>query len=211
MILVGQYDSPFVRRVAIALAHYGLPYEHRPWSVWGQADAIAKVNPLRRVPVLVMDSGEALIESSAILDALDGIAPPERALLARAGAARRSGLRLCALATGLADKAVSLLYEGVLRSEATRSATWIDRCHAQMQDTLDLLESERAARPGPFLLESFSHADIAVTCALRFVGEAHPSLLGAKARPSLAAHARHFESMELFQRIAQPLDVQVSS
>ncbi len=211
MILVGQYDSPFVRRVGIALAHYGLAYEHRPWSVWAQADEIAKINPLRRVPVLVLDGGEVLIESSAILDALDEMAPPERALLPRSGAARRSGLRLCALATGLADKAVSLLYEGVLRSEAARSATWIDRCRAQMQDTLDLLESERAARRGEFFLESFSHADIAVTCALRFVGEAHPSLLGVKARPSLAANARHFESMALFQRIAQPLDVQVLS
>lgn len=69
MILVGQYDSPFVRRVAIALAHYGLAYEHRPWSVWAQADEIAKLNPLRRVPMLVMDSGEVLVESAAILDA----------------------------------------------------------------------------------------------------------------------------------------------
>ena len=141
MILVGQYDSPFVRRVASRSSQYGLPYEHRPWSVWGKADEIAKLNPLRRVPVLVIDHGEVLIESSAILDALDEMAPPERALLPRSGAARRGVLRLCALATGLADKAVSLLYEGVLRSEGTRSAKWIDRCHVQMHDTLDLLEA----------------------------------------------------------------------
>ena len=53
MILIGQYDSPFVRRVGITLEHYQLPFEHRPWSVWGNADQIAEYNPLRRVPVLI--------------------------------------------------------------------------------------------------------------------------------------------------------------
>jgi glutathione S-transferase len=211
VILVGQYDSPFVRRVAIALGHYRLAYEHRPWSVWAQADEIAELNPLRRVPVLVMDSGEVLIESAAILDALDETVPAERALIARSGSSRRAVLRLCALATGLGDKAVSLLYEGVLRSEPTRSARWIDRCQSQMRDTLDLLETERASRPGEFFLDAFSHADIAVTCALRFVREAHPSLLEARSRPALTAHAHRFESMELFQRVAQPLHVQLSA
>ena len=38
MILIGQYDSPFVRRVAIALRLYDLPFEHRPWSTFGDAD-----------------------------------------------------------------------------------------------------------------------------------------------------------------------------
>ena len=71
MILIGQYDSPFVRRVAIALRLYGLPFEHRPWSTFGEGDKIAPYNPLRRVPTLVLDGGEALIESTAILDYLD--------------------------------------------------------------------------------------------------------------------------------------------
>lgn len=193
-----------MRRVAIALGHYGLPYEHRPWSVWAQAEEIAKLNPLRRVPVLVTDGGEMLIESAAILDAVDELVPVDRVLLPRIGASRRAGLRLCSLATGLADKAVSLLYEGVLRSEPARSARWVDRCRVQIGDTLDVLERERMARTGDFFLDVFSHADIAVTCALRFVREAHPSLLEAP-RPALDAHARRFESTELFQRIGQPL------
>jgi glutathione S-transferase len=71
MFLIGQYDSPFVRRTAIALRLYGLPFEHRPWSTFGDADKIAPYNPLLRVPVLVLDDGEALIDSAAILDHLD--------------------------------------------------------------------------------------------------------------------------------------------
>ncbi|MEZ5776045.1 MAG: glutathione S-transferase N-terminal domain-containing protein, partial [Hyphomicrobiaceae bacterium] len=46
MILIGQYDSPFVRRVGIALGLYGMAFEHRPWSVFGDADKIRALNPL---------------------------------------------------------------------------------------------------------------------------------------------------------------------
>ena len=63
MILIGQYDSPFVRRVAIAFRLYAMAYEHRPWSTFGDAERIAQYNPLRRVPALVLDDGEVLIES----------------------------------------------------------------------------------------------------------------------------------------------------
>ena len=117
MILIGQYDSPFVRRVAIALRLYGIAFEHRPWSTFGDADKIAPYNPLRRVPTLVLDGGEVLIESTAILDYLDETVGPDKAMIARSGAERRKQLRICALATGLGDKAVSLIYERVLRKE----------------------------------------------------------------------------------------------
>lgn len=142
MFLIGQYDSPFVRRVAIALRLYGLAFEHRPWSTFGDADKIAPYNPLRRVPTLVLDDGEALIESTIILDYLDELVGPEKAMLPRGGAERRKHLRICALATGLGDKAVSLLYERVLRKE--QLALWVERCQAQIGDVLGVLEAERA-------------------------------------------------------------------
>ncbi|KYF60081.1 glutathione S-transferase [Sorangium cellulosum] len=213
MILIGQYDSPFVRRVAVALQHYGLAYEHRPWSVWADAESIAKYNPLRRVPVLVTDSGESLVESAAILDALDDLVGPDRVLLPRSGEARRAGLRVCALATGLADKAVSLLYEHVLRQSDRRSQVWVDRCAAQLGETLDVLERERerAARGGDFWFGAFSHADIAVGCALRFIGEAHPSVTDAARRPALAAHAARCEALPAFAAVVQPLHVAVKA
>jgi len=91
MILIGQYDSPFVRRVGIALGTYGLAFEHRPWSVWGDAEKIAAHNPLRRVPTLLLDDGTALVETFAILDTIDELVPAQRALLPRSGPARRDG------------------------------------------------------------------------------------------------------------------------
>ena len=115
MFLIGQYDSPFVRRVAIAMRLYGLAFEHRPWSTFGEGDKIAPFNPLRRVPTLVLDDGEALIESAAILDYLDELVGPDMAMIAARGPERRRALKTIALATGLGDKSVSLVYERVLR------------------------------------------------------------------------------------------------
>jgi glutathione S-transferase len=203
MILIGQYDSPFVRRVAIALQLYGIAYEHRPWSTFGDADRIAPFNPLRRVPTLVLDDGEALIESGAMLDHLDELVGPSRAMIAESGAARRHALKVCALATGLADKAVSLVYERVLH-EAT-SDQWIGRCRAQIGDVLGVLEASRAAVASRFWFgDAIGHPDIAVACALRFTREAHPGLFDERRWPALEAHAMTCEALPAFRTIAQP-------
>jgi glutathione S-transferase len=203
MFLIGQYDSPFVRRVAIALRLYDLPFEHRPWSTFGDADKIAPFNPLRRVPTLVLDSGEALIESTAILDYLDELVGPDKAMIAPRGEARRRHLRTIALATGLGDKSVSLVYERVLRKE--QSKIWVARCEAQIGGVLEVLEKERAAVATPYWFgERIGHADIAVACVLRFTGEAHPQLFDA-CYPALQAHAARCEALPPFGEIVQPL------
>ena len=205
MILIGQYDSPFVRRVAIAMRLYGLAFEHRPWSTFGDGDRIATFNPLRRVPTLVLDDGEALLESTAILDYLDELVGPDQAMIAGHGPQRRRALWICALATGLADKAVSLLYEHVLRKDR-QSQIWVERCRRQIGDVLDVLEKERAAVTSPFWFGlRIGHADIALACALRFTGEAHPDLFDATRHPALADHAARCEALPIFAEILQPL------
>ena len=203
MMLIGQYDSPFVRRVAIALELYAMRYEHQPWSSFGDADRIAAYNPLKRVPTLVMDDGVALIDSAAILEALDEIVGPERAMTPRMGPDRREGLRLCALASGAADKAVSLVYEQALRDEAL--PLWVDRCRSQVGGALAALDSVRAGATGPYLFgEGISHADIMLATLLRFVGEALPEVVDLGAWPALAAHSARCEALPVFQKISQP-------
>jgi glutathione S-transferase len=204
MILIGQFDSPFVRRVAIAMQFYGLPYEHRPWSTFADADKFVSFNPLRRVPTLVLDDGEVLIDSFVILDWLDECMGPDRALIASHGPERRAALKVCAFATGLADKAVSMLYERVLHKEI--SQVWIDRCRVQIADVLDVLNTSRAGRSALYWFgHRINHADIAVTCAVRFTREAHPGLFDPTRWPALEAHANHCEALDPFQRIVQPL------
>jgi len=202
MILIGQYDSPFVRRVAVALQAYGFPYEHRPWSTFGDGEKVAAYNPLRRVPTLVLDDGEVLIESSAILDHLDELAGPGRALIARQGPDRRAALKVAALATGLCDKMVSLIYERILH-EATSDA-WIARCESQVGGVLDVLQADRAGRSTPYWFgDQLGHADIAVACAMRFLGEAHPDLYELGRWPQLVEHSARCESLTVFQAVVQ--------
>jgi glutathione S-transferase len=204
MFLIGQYDSPFVRRVAIALKLYGIAFEHKPWSTFGDADKIAPYNPLRRVPTLVLDDGEALIESTIILDYLDDRVGAEKAMLPRGGHDRRKHLRICALAMGLGDKAVSLLYERVLRKE--QLALWVERCQAQIADVLKVLEAERAKVTTPYWLDDrIGHADIAVACVVRFTREAHPQLFDPARYPALNAHSERCERLPPFKEIVQPL------
>jgi glutathione S-transferase len=125
-------------------------------------------------------------------------------LIAPKGAERRQTLKICALSTGLADKAVSLLYEGLLRSE--KSNVWVERCETQIARVLDVLESDLAERKSSYWFgDEIGHADIAAACALRFLREAHPNLFNEQKYPALAGLAARCEALAPFQEIVQPL------
>jgi glutathione S-transferase len=204
MILIGQYDSPFVRRVAIALHHYGLAFEHRPWSVWGNAAQIAQYNPLRRVPTLLLDDGCALVETFAILDSIDELVPAERTLVPRSGTARRDILRIAALAGGVADKAVTLLYSALDLMQP--SPMWSERCRTQIVESLAFLEAEHGARKSSYWFgETLSHADIALACSYRFTSEAHPGLITPDRLPNLSEHADRCEALPEFKAAYLPI------
>ena len=203
MILIGQYDSPFVRRVGIALTLYGMAFTHKPWSTFGDAEKIRPYNPLTRVPTLVLDNGEVLIESHAILDYLDSLVPEGRMMFPKTEPARHQALKVASLATGVGDKAVSLFYEKRLHKEV--SDVWVDRCRSQITAVLNALETDRAGRVGDYWFENrIGHADITVATVLRFVAEAHPGLISMGDFPALSAYAARMEAMPVFQSITQP-------
>jgi glutathione S-transferase len=205
MILIGQYDSPFVRRVGIALTLYELPFEHRPWSVFGDAEKIRPFNPLTRVPTLILDDGEVLIESHSILDYLDSLVPADRVMFPAAEPARHQALKVAGLATGLGEKAVSLFYEKRLHKEV--SDVWVNRCATQISGVLAALEADRAARTGDYWFGGrIGHVDIVVATALRFTGEAHPGLVSMNDFPALKAHAARLEALPVFQKVMQPFN-----
>jgi glutathione S-transferase len=203
MILIGQYDSPFVRRVGIALRLYDIPFEHKPWSTFGDADKIRPYNPLTRVPTLVLDDGEVLTDSHIILDYLDGLVPVERRMFPAAEPARHKALRIAALATGLGDKAVSLFYEKRLHKEV--SETWVERCRTQISAVLGALESDRAGSSHDYWFGNrIGHADVAIVSVLRFLSEAHRGLIEVTKFPALHAHAARLEALPVFKEISQP-------
>lgn len=203
MILIGQFDSPFVRRVGIALETYGLDYEHRPWAVFGDAEKLAEINPLIRVPTLVLDDGVVLVETLAILDALDEQVADDLVLMARSGPLRRAALRVCAFAGGISDKAVALFYEQNFHDAP--NAALLTRLDSQLRRTLDMLDAERAAGASAWWLgEALTHADIAVAATLRHLGETQAGAFRLEDWPALARHCAHCEALPVFQKISQP-------
>ena len=209
MILIGMYDSSYTRRVAIAMALYGMPFEHRAWSVGRDFDRIRQYNPLGRAPTLVLDDGEVLTESAMMLDYLDDVVGRERALMPTTGIARRDAQRLIALATGAIDKAVLIVLERVFRPVEMHSEAWLSRCRTQVEGALHELDRACAARAGHDWLvgEAMSHADIAVACYATHLRESLP--LDLSPWPALRAHVDRCEALPVFRAHHIPFDAPV--
>jgi glutathione S-transferase len=210
MLLIGQFDSPYVRRVGIALKMYGIPFVHEAYAVFRDAEKIAAYNPLRKVPTLVLEDGTVLSESFVCLEVIDervaAEQPERRLLLPRSGLLRREGLRIGALCSGICEKAVSLVYDRELRQQ--HSPVWTDRCVTQVRETLVSLEATCARRLGTFMLEgAISHADIAATCTLTFVEETRACPLDGLDIPALRELAARCEALPEFESVKQPFHV----
>ncbi len=211
MLLIGQFDSPFVRRVGIALRHYDIPFDHERSSVFRDAAEIARYNPLRKVPTLVLDDGLVIVESSHCLDVIDRMANEAQGLggaplLPMAGPKRTQGLSICGFALGAMEKTVSLVYEARLRDRAF--APWVERCTTQVGETLALLERSYEQGAHPYLFgELPSHADIAISCLLTFIDGAYPQVSDGVSIEALRSVQRALEATELFREILQPFDI----
>ncbi|MDX2275171.1 MAG: glutathione S-transferase family protein [Hyphomonadaceae bacterium] len=203
MILIGQFDSPFVRRIGVTLELYGFSYEHRPWSTFGDADKIAPFNPLMRVPTLVFDDGVVMADTHPILFTLDAMVQPERRLTPADANGAREVWRLCGFISGVSDKAVQLFYVNVFAGGA--DPVFTNRLRAQIAQTMDLIEGERAARNGDWWMGAgLTHADIALGAMYRHFSEAYAGKLDFGRWPAIQAHSARCEALPVFQKIFQP-------
>jgi len=206
MMLIGMYDSPFVRPVAISLDLFKIPFEHADWSVGKDFDRIRKHNPLGRVPTLVLDDGEALLEASAILDYLDEQVGAERALLPASGRDRRTALRIIALINGAGEKGRDQMYERLFKPKEKWHQPWIDRCSEQMHGALAELERIAAQRGSKAWLVggTMTRADLMVTSIYTLLGDAVDPRLKEDLYPRVAAHVRRCESLPEFKSTYLP-------
>ena len=194
MILVGQYDSPFVRRVAVSLLLLGFTYEHDTRSVFGDFDSMRTTNPLGRIPSLILDDGETLIDSAAILDWLDEKAGPGHALIPASGPARRVALQKIALATGAIDKIGAANYERLIRPATYRWPDWIERCLTQFDSAVVALEKQDWPLDTPL-----DQVGITTACMLFYVQVTDPDRLPPMRFPKLTAFAAHCRAMDAFK------------
>lgn len=197
MILVGQLDSPFVRRVAATASHYELAFDRHVLSVFGDRDEVMRLNPLGKVPALIIEDGETLVDSAVIIDHLDQVAPPELCLTPKFGAARRQVLRLATIAMGIAERAVQLRIETVRRPQHLQSEEFVDTYRRSIRDSLDFLERQVAA---PWANgDHLSQADFSITAALTHLSGKIEEFSDLQAWPQLAEIRTAGEELSAFK------------
>lgn len=209
MILTGQLDSPFVRRVAIAMRIYGVSYEHSTISAFDNFGELLAINPLGKVPALELDDGMVFVDSGLILDYLDHKADPEKALLPRALESRAKLLPHIGVAVGLAEKAVEYRGETVRRAPEKHDMTRVERIMAQIAAALAWLEAH-TPEEGFLGGDRLTHADIASACAVTFIVNKNAEHLAAQVRetgpgfPRLLAHTARCETLDAFRATPFP-------
>jgi glutathione S-transferase len=167
MLLIGVNRSPFTRRVAITLSIYGVPFEQRPLSGFGNRAEVRASNPLGRIPALVLDSGETLIDSDAIIDHLDEAYGGDKPLTPRNGADRRAVLKVAAMMMGACEKLLHAAYEGNHHPPEKVHQPWIDDCMAQVANALAAVETMIDPKQPYLLLERLTQADVTAVVAER--------------------------------------------
>jgi glutathione S-transferase len=192
MKLYGSLTSPYVRKARILIREKNLSCEFVVADAWAADSPIPALNPLGKVPVLVLDNNEVLFDSPVIVEYLDSLQAP--ALLAASGAARWDMLRWEALADGVLDAVVTRLLES-RRPEAQQSADNLRRQEEKIARSLDYMA--RRLGNGPwFVADRFTLADLVVAVALEYTDFRYPHdwrgrhprlgqwLAGVSARPS---------------------------
>ena len=198
MKLLGTTRSPYVRRVAVSLNLMGLDWELDTVAVFDDPESVRRYNPLLRIPTLLLDDGEALIESYAILDALDEMAGDKR-LTPETGKARREVMRVTAMAVGAMDRTIWAVYEPRFRPKEKVEESWIAHNRERALGGLQYLDGLAAeAGDGWLAGDSLSQADISAVSGFSFARFAHPPMKVAEACPALAAFAERCEAMEAF-------------
>jgi glutathione S-transferase len=142
MKLVYTQTSPFVRKVLGCAHELGVPLDTmflRPSPLKPDPD-LSRMNPLSKIPALLLDSGMILYDSPVICEYLDTTYGPR--LIPAAGPERWRVLRDQALADGILDAGVLVYYERTQRPAERHWEPWIAGQTAKVLQGLDALEAE---------------------------------------------------------------------
>lgn len=170
LTLYGGRRSPFVRRVEVWLMLQEQPFERDYVNIFGdEFSQFMAINPLGRVPALTIGSGEHLIETAAIIDHLEDVAPVAARLLPASGEARRICTQRIACANAIAEKGVALVYEVERRPPQYQWPEWRNRLTAQLDGGLAALEA-MVPPTGWMGGDRLDGADVAAVCAYDFIG-----------------------------------------
>ena len=201
MNLIGSHTSPYVRKVRIVLAEKKIDYDFLIDSPWLEGSGVPNLNPLGKIPVLILDDDTPLFDSRVIVQYIDSVTPNNK-LFPAPNRERIEVKRWEAVADGICDAAAAAFLEGK-RPKAQRSDDWIARQREKITRSLEFM-SEELGENKYCMGTHFSMADIAVGTALGYLcfrfadvdwQAAHPNLAKLYARlmqrPSFAETTPH--------------------
>ncbi|GJI91992.1 glutathione S-transferase family protein [Duganella hordei] len=174
MKLIGSLASPYVRKVRVVLAEKKLDYEFELEDVWAADTTIDKLNPLGKVPSLIMEDGNVMIDSRVMVEYLDTLTPVCK-LLPPNGRDRADIKCWEALADGMLDAAVSVRLERIKRPVEQQSKEWMARQMRKVHLGLASL-SEKLGEQPYCAGNHYTLADVAVGCTLGWLSFRFPEI-----------------------------------
>jgi len=166
MKLIGSLTSPYVRKARIVLAEKKIEYDFELDSPWNDDSAIPGINPLGKIPVLILDDETVLFDSRVIVEYLDNVTPNNK-LMPAPNRERTLVKRWEALADGVCDAASTAFLEGK-RPAKLQDKSWIERQRSKVIRSLEFM-SEELGENAHCMGTHFSLADIAVGSALGYL------------------------------------------
>jgi glutathione S-transferase len=196
--LIGMLDSPYVRRVAIALETLGVPFEHEAVSVFSTFDRFQSINPVVKAPTLVCDDGEVVMDSSLILQLVEATRTGGRSLWPSDSLELQHAFRAVSLALAACEKSIQTVYEVNLRPASARYEPWLARVRGQLSAAYAGLEREIGERESVFA--GVTHASIASAVAWQFTQSELAEVVPAAKHPLLVRLSQRMESLPAFRK-----------
>jgi len=199
MEIIGMLDSPFVRRVAVTARLLGLEYRHRPLSIFSTYDEFRKINPLVKVPTLVCDNGETLVDSTLIIDYLESLPDSSGSLMPQDASERRIALRRVGVALVAMEKVVQLIYETRQRPPELQHVAWVERLNQQLLSAVELMEEAVGDGEHWMFGSKILQPDLSTAIAWRFVQHVVPETVHANDFTGLVRFSERAEALPEFQ------------
>ena len=197
MKLISATPSPYARKVRIALAEKGIPFDLETEVPWHGTSVTPQYNPLEKLPVLILEDGSAVYESHYIMEWIEAKypAPPlvpadiDGRLLAR---------KFEVLCDGTCDAFVLMFFEQ-MRDQERQSPEWIARQRRKVDG--GVREIARMIGDRDYAVgDSFGLGDIAAGTVVGYLDVRWPDYPWREQYPSLAAYSDRMERRPSFQR-----------
>jgi len=196
MNLIASTTSPFARKVRICFLEKKIPFTLCPDDGWDPNSRLFEINPLGKIPCLVLPNGKSIFDSAVIVDYIDGLSPASR-LIPVNNLSRAYVKTFEALADGLLDAAILARRERISRPIEEQSQAWIKRQTNKVELALQHLSSEIGSSQY-YCANEFSLADIAVACALDWLDFRLPEVDWKVRFPNLDAYLHSLAIRESF-------------